>query len=82
MNTPQDTFSDKSIIYEVTWTLTDSSMHNSSMKYFKKMVLSVLVIVFIALSFQAFRFINTARQIPDAYAAWDAGTLLVAYIWL
>ncbi|MCE9546848.1 MAG: hypothetical protein K8T25_15320 [Planctomycetia bacterium] len=46
----------------------------------RQVILVVMILVVGAAGWIAYRFINTLREIPDAYAAWDTGTLLIEYL--
>lgn len=48
--------------------------------FFRRIILSLVALAAIAVGWAAFEAISTWRGIPDAYAAWDAGTLMIAYL--
>ena len=46
----------------------------------QKIAVAVILPVLGIAVFIGWRMVNTVRHIPDAYAAWDTGTLLVEYM--
>lgn len=47
---------------------------------FNRYILLVFAGIAIALASFAWQFFNTLRHLPEAYAAWDTGTLLIEYM--
>jgi hypothetical protein len=50
------------------------------MKLRRKIILGIAVAVASAAGYFGYRVVYTLRRIPEAYAAWDTGTLLVEYM--
>jgi hypothetical protein len=46
----------------------------------KKIVLAVVAVLLLGVGYFAFRLVYTWRHLPEAYAAWDTGCLLVNYM--
>ena len=46
----------------------------------RKIVLVVVIAVVGVVGWIAYGFLHTLRHIPEAYAAWDTGTLLIEYM--
>jgi hypothetical protein len=46
----------------------------------RKIALVVVIAIFGVIGWIAYGFLHTLRGIPEAYAAWDTGTLLIEYM--
>ena len=49
-------------------------------KPIKRILITVGLVVLAAISYIGFDILRTATQIPEAYAAWDAATLVIEYM--
>jgi hypothetical protein len=50
------------------------------MKRRRRIILAVAIVIVVVAGWMAYGFFRTLRRIPEAYAAWDTGTLLVEYL--
>ncbi len=46
----------------------------------RRIVIAVILVALVGIGWYGCMFIRTWREIPNAYAAWDAGTLLIEYL--
>ena len=46
----------------------------------RKITAAVILTIFSVVSYFGYKIVYTVRHIPEAYAAWDTGTLLVEYM--
>ena len=46
----------------------------------RKIVATVALALLAAVAYFGYRIVHTVRQIPEAYAAWDTGTLVIEYM--
>jgi hypothetical protein len=50
------------------------------MSLLRKIIVAIVLIVFCIATYFGYKIVYTVRHIPEAYAAWDTGTLLVEYM--